>query len=75
MNTVVVLLCAMVTDIVVLVLLYFTIGEIKRPVRVQDSSPDSALPITLKHFVHTVATNANDHARGSAIALPIHLYR
>ena len=53
------------------------------PVCVQDSMPNSALPIILKnfnvklkHFVNAdAATAANADAGGSAIALPVHSYR
>ena len=52
--------------------------NVTRPVRTQDSSPDSILPITLKlkNFVHaTTATNANTNTGGSALAVPVHSYR
>ena len=55
-----------------------------RLVRLQDSSPDSALLITLKNFnikldhflkADAAAANANADKGGSAIALPVHSYR
>ena len=53
-----------------------TIFAVTRPVCIQDSLPDSTLPIKYKYFnILLTPTPLIPGTRGSAIALPVHSYR